>query len=1015
MLCLQNETILQTLSMFGLKITFKNNSSVVSRKIWLTMAVFLALFVFFGLYVYAEKQIDHANELRQRSYLLVDQLRQSSDDLTRMARTYVVTHDPRYKQYYQDILDIRNGKKVQPEGYFYVYWDLLLENAQLPPTKTGQATALLDQMRQAGFTDEELGKLAQAKANSDALAALEFDAMNLAGAVGADGEVNRAKALLMLHDQNYHQLKAQIMAPINDVYLLMDKRTLAAVHATEKNALLFRLIFITAILSAIFMLWRAYVALRTTLGASADDMHAQLLRIGQGDFSSPIRVVPGLENSVLAGLVKMQAELHAHEVEHKRIQQLLKDSEIFQYTIFDAMPDAMLISDEQGVITQVNRQAERLLGYSVNELLGQSIDLLTPKRFRDAHPARRSQYAASPVVRSMGAGRAVMAQRKDGSEVDVEISLSPIQTAQGMFFASALCDITERKHAEELLRASEAHFRRMADCSPMMIWITDALGEPTFVNQTWFDFTGLDPLQTMTYDGWISTIHPDDLKTVLEAYYQSSEVQPVVTTEYRLRNANGDWCWILDKGMPLYDGSGTFTGYIGSAIDITERKAAEEQIKQLAFYDPLTQLPNRRLLQERLKHGMNVERREGKQLALLMLDLDRFKAVNDSLGHLAGDELLQQVATRITARLRDVDMVARLGGDEFIVLLEEISQPEDAARVADEIIGTLSKPFCLTQSDNVQIGVSVGISLYPQHGDNPESLMDHADAALYKAKGAGRGRFAYFSEDLTIAARDHMALETKLRRAVENQELRVFFQPQVNIISGRIVGAEALVRWQDPVDGLILPQCFIPIAEETALIVEIGEWVLRETCRQGRLWLDAGLPPLTLAVNVSSQQFRHGDICASVATILGETGFPPEQLELEITESGLMENQGSAVSILHNLRAQGVRLAIDDFGTGFSSLGYLKHFPLDVLKIDKSFIEDIPFLQDDMEIAATIIAMGHILGFKALAEGVETPEQLAFLQEKGCDSYQGFIKSKPVPEDEFSKLLRKQQQDGAET
>jgi diguanylate cyclase (GGDEF)-like protein len=392
-----------------------------------------------------------------------------------------------------------------------------------------------------------------------------------------------------------------------------------------------------------------------------------------------------------------------------------------------------------------------------------------------------------------------------------------------------------------------------------------------------------------------------------------------------------------------------------------------------------------------------------------MLDLDRFKAINDSLGHLAGDDLLQQVAERIKARLRDVDMVARLGGDEFIVLLEDIAQPEDAARVAKEIIADLTRPFCLTHSDNVQIGVSIGISLYPQHGDTSELLMDHADAALYQAKDAGRGCFAYFSEDLTIAARERIALETRLRQAIEQQDLRVFFQPQVDIASGRIVGAEALVRWQDPVEGLIPPIRFIPIAEETGLIVEVGEWVLRETCRQGRQWLDAGLPPLTLAVNVSSHQFRRSDICALVITVLNDTGFPSQQLELEITETGLMENQDNATAILNSLRAQGVRLAIDDFGTGYSSLAYLKHFPLDVLKIDKRFIDDIPFQQDDMEIAATIVAMGHILGFKVLAEGVETVAQLAFLQEKGCDMYQGYIKSKPVPAHEFAELLRAQQ------
>jgi EAL domain-containing protein (putative c-di-GMP-specific phosphodiesterase class I) len=349
-----------------------------------------------------------------------------------------------------------------------------------------------------------------------------------------------------------------------------------------------------------------------------------------------------------------------------------------------------------------------------------------------------------------------------------------------------------------------------------------------------------------------------------------------------------------------------------------------------------------------------------------------------------------------------------VGGDEFIVLLEDIAQPEDAARVAEEIIADLTRPFCLVQSDNVQIGASIGICIYPQHGATPELLIGHSDTALYQAKNSGRGCFAYFSEDLTLIARERMALESRLRRAVEQQELCVFYQPQVDIASGLIVGAEALVRWQDPVEGLILPIRFIPIAEETGLILPIGEWVLRETCRQGRQWLEAGLPPLTLAVNVSSYQFRRSDVCALVTTVLDATGFPAGQLELEITESGLMGNQDNAAAILNNLRTLGVRLAIDDFGTGYSSLAYLKHFPLDVLKIDKSFIDDIPFHQDDMEIAATIVAMGHILGIKVLAEGVETSGQLAFLQEKGCDMYQGYIKSQPLPPNEFAELLRGQ-------
>ena len=308
----------------------------------------------------------------------------------------------------------------------------------------------------------------------------------------------------------------------------------------------------------------------------------------------------------------------------------------------------------------------------------------------------------------------------------------------------------------------------------------------------------------------------------------------------------------------------------------------------------------------------------------------------------------------------------------------------------------------------MQIGVSIGISLFPQHGDTPEILMNHADTALYKAKDKGRGNFAYFSEDMTLVVRKRIELEARLRKAINQEDLRVFYQPQVDMATGRIIGAEALVRWQDQTEGLIAPDRFIPIAEESGLIMAIGEWVLHETCRQGRKWMDEGLPSLTLAVNVSPMQFRRCDINALAARILIETGFPAEQLELELTESGLMENQGKAVEILNNLRAQGIRLVIDDFGTGYSSLAYLKRFPLDVLKIDKSFIDDIPLLKDDMEITATIIAMGHTLGFKVLAEGVETPEQLAFLRGKGCDTYQGYIKSKPVPAEAFADLLRNQ-------
>ncbi|MDD5630613.1 MAG: EAL domain-containing protein [Methylococcales bacterium] len=455
---------------------------------------------------------------------------------------------------------------------------------------------------------------------------------------------------------------------------------------------------------------------------------------------------------------------------------------------------------------------------------------------------------------------------------------------------------------------------------------------------------------------------------------------------------------------------GVTTNYIGTMTDISKYKTAEEQIRKLAFYDPLTALPNRRLLMDRLQHSIDMHLRDGKLMAILMLDLDNFKLVNDSLGHLAGDELLQQVATRLSERLRNIDMIARLGGDEFIVLLENINCADDAAFVANNIITEIRKPFCLLlEKKEVHISVSIGVSLYGQHGTTPQALMDHADAALYKAKENGRNCFTYFSEELTIAAVKRIELASRLRLLIERKELLVYYQAQVDIATDKIIGAEALIRWQLPIEGFTSPGQFIRFAEETGFINIIGSWILRETCRQGKQWLDAGLSPVVLAVNVSPHQFCHNDIVGQVAEVLTDTGFPAHCLELELTESSLMNYQDATQSILDNLRQLGVQLAIDDFGTGYSSLSYLKRFPVTTLKIDKSFIDDIPQKQEDMAISATIIAMGHILGFKVLAEGVETPEQLAFLQEKGCDSYQGYIKSPPLPAQEFEQLLRKQQ------
>jgi diguanylate cyclase (GGDEF)-like protein len=456
------------------------------------------------------------------------------------------------------------------------------------------------------------------------------------------------------------------------------------------------------------------------------------------------------------------------------------------------------------------------------------------------------------------------------------------------------------------------------------------------------------------------------------------------------------------------DATGQVSNYVAVFADISSLKKVQADLAFLAHHDPLTELPNRLALRALMLHRLQSAKLHGNLLGLLMIDLDRFKDVNDSYGHPVGDDLLRQVAARLSALSGQLDMVCRFGGDEFTMLLEQMPDTDEAGKMADAVIRSLSEPYLLTTGLEVRIGASVGISIYPAHGDTPELLLQQADSALSKAKSEGRDRFVYFSENLTLAARERIDIEVRLRHAISHGELRVFYQPQVDIATGRMVGAEALVRWQSPTEGLIQPSRFIPIAEASGLIGEIDDWVLRETCMQGQRWIAAGLPPLTLAVNLSPYQFLQGDISTTVAQVLNDTGYPPPHLELELTETALMQHEDEAILILHRLRAMGLRLAIDDFGTGYSSLAYLKLFPLDILKIDKRFIDDIPLHRDDMEIVTAIVAMAHALGLKVLAEGVENDSQLAYLKSQGCNYFQGYLSSRPVPADEFEQLLRRQ-------
>ncbi|WP_051155285.1 bifunctional diguanylate cyclase/phosphodiesterase [Noviherbaspirillum massiliense] len=439
--------------------------------------------------------------------------------------------------------------------------------------------------------------------------------------------------------------------------------------------------------------------------------------------------------------------------------------------------------------------------------------------------------------------------------------------------------------------------------------------------------------------------------------------------------------------------------------EFCRRKEAEERVHYLAYYDSLTGLPNRILFNQRLQHGLSSAQRTGARLAVLFIDMDRFKNINDTLGHDAGDHLLQETARRFTSCVRASDTVARLGGDEFVVLLEDIDDPRDAAAVARKIIESALAPLRLMHRE-YHVSASVGISLFPDDGKDAQTLMKHADIAMYLAKAQGKNNYQFYSARINLHSSQRLALESSLRHALARGELLLHYQPKVDLASGRITGAEALLRWMHPDLGMVPPTQFIPIAEETGLIVPIGRWVIDTACAQNKAWQDQGLPKLCVAVNLSARQFNDGSLTEDLARALESSGLPPELLQLEITESMVMADPDDAARILSGVQAMGVSIAIDDFGTGYSSLSQLKRFPINTLKVDRSFIQDLSTSSEDAAIAGAIIAMGRALKLNVVAEGVEHPEQASFLREHHCCEAQGYHFGRPMPADELADLLR---------
>ena len=695
--------------------------------------------------------------------------------------------------------------------------------------------------------------------------------------------------------------------------------------------------------------------------------------------------------------------------ERKLAEQQLASANAQRKAVLDAATQISIIAtDPEGTITVFNSGAERMLGYTAAEMIElRSITELHRPEELEEHANRLQEEFGRRLsgfdILAHRADREGLEERewtyvrKDGSTITVLLSVTALRRDDGWLtgFLHVANDVTERKRAEETLRKQSAAMTASMDG----IGILNDHLQFTVVNDALAKLYGYPTPQSV-------------IGLPLNALYEPATYERFTSTILPIVIQRGRW---RGEAPGLRHDGLTFPQEISiSAIeggglvcvvrDITERTYAEEQIKHLAYHDALTGLPNRLLFKDRLTVSISHAQREKTKIAILFLDLDRFKVINDSLGHNIGDQLLQAVAARVQSCVRESDTVARLGGDEFTVLLPHLPLGEDAALVAQKIIDAVRYPFHI-EGREFFMTTSIGISLYPDDGIDAESLIKNADTAMYQAKEQGRDNYQLFNAFINAKALQRIALEHGLRKALANQELAVHYQPIFDFRTGRISGMEALLRWNHPTMGMIPPAVFIPLAEAIGVMVPIGTWATRVACAQAKAWHDAGFRTLSLAVNLSVCQLQQPDLLQRVKEILDETGLPARLLEMEITESSAMQSPENSVRILYELKKLGIRISLDDFGTGHSSLSYLKRFPIDTLKIDQSFVRDITHDPDTAAIVTAIIAMAHSLRLKVIAEGVEFTEQSSFLKRYSCDQMQGYLIKAPMPVDRFTELL----------
>ena len=1138
-----------------------------NRHLALTLAVIVIFAIVLFIYARAEKQIDLANGLRIKSLLLADELRQSSNDLTNMVRSYVATSDPIYKQHYLDILAIRDGEKMRPAAYHNIYWDLVLSELPLPSSDNEQAVSLLQLMQQAGFTQAEFAKLTEAKSNSDALTHSELAAMQLIELTNPLTEAVRAKANLMLQDHAYRQAKANIMRPIGEFNLMMDQRTQDAVNSAKKTASLLYLVLMILGLSVLWLLWRTYLAMGLTLGTSLHNLHAHINRLGNGDFQSIINVDKGMESSVIGWLSDTQLQLAKQEVNRKQAElknssrshvlELIASGEQLPVTLKaivhsvelenPAMLCSILLLDDAGkhVFTGAAPSLPDFYNKAIHGLeIGMGVGSCGTAIFTNERvivdDIQNSPYWTPFKTLASSAGLAACWSQ-------------PIRSTQGKVLgsfaiyhhevhqptednialieqAAHLASIAiEQVQTVLILKASEERWAFALEGAGAGVWDWDLETGTVFRSTRWYEIYGyLKDDVASTIDAGRRLIHPEDLISALKdlSLHQEGGV-PDFISEFRLLCKDGTWKWTQSKGMvvsstvegkPLrmigthtditqrkqdeeklklaaivfsharegimitdasgsiievndtfslitgysreeaigrnprilksdrqspefyaeiwksllekdhWDGemwnkrkngeiypenlnissvrnaSGQVQNYVALFTDISQMKEHQRQLEHIAHYDALTNLPNRVLLADRLSQAMVQCQRHRLSLAVVFLDLDGFKEVNDTHGHDLGDELLITLSHRMKETLREGDTLARIGGDEFVAVLADLACVEDCQPVLERMLQAVAGPVSLG-AVVANVTASIGVAIYPQDNADADQLMRHADQAMYVAKQAGKNRYHLFDtvkDDAMNIQRENIS---HVRAAIERREFVLHYQPKVNMRTGEVIGVEALIRWQHPSLGLLFPAAFLSIIENHTMSLDIGEWVIETALTQINQWQNQGLN-LPISINIAAYQLQQSYFTNQLAALLrAHPEVNPQYLELEVLETSALSDTSQVSATMQACIALGVRFALDDFGTGYSSLTYLRRLPAHMIKIDQSFVRDMLTDADDLAIIEGVVGLAKAFQREVIAEGVETIEHGKALLQLGCHLAQGYGIARPMPADDIRAWL----------